>query len=65
VTEKGGSASFTNGVLEVRLKKSVEEKKKQIPSSDPFRNTIFFTDSLKSPERTSFRQWTRRRSGTT
>ncbi|MDD1647363.1 MAG: Hsp20/alpha crystallin family protein [Methanomicrobiales archaeon] len=31
VTEKGGSASFTNGVLEVRLKKSVEEKKKQIP----------------------------------
>jgi HSP20 family protein len=31
VTEKGGSASFKNGVLEVRLKKSPEERKKQIP----------------------------------
>lgn len=31
VTEKGGSASFKNGVLEVRLTKSAEERKKQIP----------------------------------
>ena len=31
VTESGGSASFKNGVLEVRLKKSAEERKKQIP----------------------------------
>jgi HSP20 family protein len=31
VTESGGSASFKNGVLEVRLKKSMEEKRKKIP----------------------------------
>ncbi|MDD1654416.1 MAG: Hsp20/alpha crystallin family protein [Methanomicrobiales archaeon] len=31
VTEDGGSASFTNGVLEVRLKKTAEEKAKKIP----------------------------------
>jgi len=31
VTESGGSASFKNGVLEVRLKRSMEEKRKKIP----------------------------------
>ncbi|MDD1658469.1 MAG: Hsp20/alpha crystallin family protein [Methanomicrobiales archaeon] len=31
VTESGGSATFKNGVLEVRLKKSVEEQRKTIP----------------------------------
>ncbi|MBS1194781.1 MAG: molecular chaperone (small heat shock protein) [Methanomicrobia archaeon] len=31
VTDKGGSASFKNGVLEVHLMKSPEERKKQIP----------------------------------